>query len=173
MAVFCGRQELGSRVSRNWELAAFDPRKTAIVDLLNQLFRPLLPLAAIKSPGAPQSPKEWRFSAPPVPLHPTKDRQVPFILLLSPHKHDIHATLCAQLADALDGQVVKSSRVDWFSVTFAGARHEVVVRTAASADRLADLPEHQFDLPHAFVADLEVCGIDGDRVTVQALVVQD
>ena len=88
-------------------------------------------------------------------------------------KADIHATFCAQLADATDGQVIRSRRIDWFSVTFAGARHEVVLRTSAPPERLAALPDHEFDLPHAFVADLEVCGIDGDRVTVAALVVQD
>lgn len=86
---------------------------------------------------------------------------------------DIHATLCAQLADATAGQVVRSSRIDWFSVTFAGARHTVVLRTSASPEQLATLPDHQFDLPHAFVADLEVTATDGDLVTIEALIVQE
>lgn len=88
-------------------------------------------------------------------------------------KLDIHATLCAQLADATEGQVVRSSSVDWFSVTFAGARHRVVLRTSAPPGALATLPDHEFDLPYAFVADLEITGTDGDLVTVEALVVQE
>ena len=69
--------------------------------------------------------------------------------------------------------MVRSGKTDWFSVTFAGARHEVVLRTHAPPGRLAELPEHEFDLPHAFVADLEVCAIQGDEVVIQALVVRD
>lgn len=87
--------------------------------------------------------------------------------------HDVHAALCAQLAALLDAEVVRSKRTDWFSVTFAGARHQVVLRTASSMARLAELPEHEFALPGAFVADLEVTETDGDLVTVEALVVRE
>ncbi len=87
--------------------------------------------------------------------------------------HDVHAALCAQLAALLDAEVVRSKRTDWFSVTFAGARHQIVLRTAASPARLAELPEHEFALPGAFVADLAVMEADGELVTVEALVVRE
>ncbi len=92
-----------------------------------------------------------------------------------PHftKLDVHAALCAQLAALLGGEVVRSRRTDWHSVTFAGARHQVVLRTAATPARLATLPDHEFTLPDVFVADLEVTEIDGDLVTVEALVVRE
>lgn len=87
--------------------------------------------------------------------------------------HDVHAALCAQLAALLDAEVVRSKRTDWFSVTFAGARHQIVLRTAAGPDRLAELPEHDFALPGAFVADLAVMETEGELVTVEALVVRE
>ena len=87
--------------------------------------------------------------------------------------HDAHAALCAQLAGLLDAEVVRSKRTDWCSVTFAGARHQVVLRTTARPERLAELPEHEFALPGAFVADLEVTETEGELVTVEALVVRE
>ncbi len=86
---------------------------------------------------------------------------------------DIHASPCRQLAERLGGEVVRSHRTDWHSVTFAGARHQVVLRTAASREVLEALPDHEFALPGAFVADLELVETDGDLVTVEALVVRD
>lgn len=49
----------------------------------------------------------------------------------------------------------------------------MVLRTAAPPDVLEALPDHEFALPGAFVADLEVVETDGDLATVEALVVRD
>lgn len=83
---------------------------------------------------------------------------------------DTHVLFCAQLAEATGGEVVRSTQIDWFSVTFAGARYSAVLRLRHPFD-LGLLPDHEFDLPHAFVADLAIVGTDGDRVTVEALIV--
>lgn len=85
----------------------------------------------------------------------------------------MHASLCRQLAELLGGEVVRSTRTDWHSVTFSGARHQVVLRTAATSAVLESLPDHEFALPGAFVADLEVVEAEGDLVTIEALVVSD
>ena len=92
-----------------------------------------------------------------------------------PHftKLDVHAALCAQLSALLGGEVVRSRQTAWHSVTFAGARHQVVLRTAATPARLTTLPEHDFALADAFVADLEVTDTDGPLVTIEALVVRE
>ena len=84
---------------------------------------------------------------------------------------DTHAVLCRQLAERLSGTVVASRRTAWHSATFAGARHQVVLDTAASLARLATLPDTEFELPGAFVADLEVAETEGSRVTIEVLVV--
>lgn len=84
---------------------------------------------------------------------------------------DSHASLCRQLAELLGGTIVRSRRTEWCSITFVGARHQFVLDTAAPLDRLTELPEHEFALPGAFVADLEVVEIDGAHVTIEALVV--
>lgn len=86
---------------------------------------------------------------------------------------DVHASLCRQLAELLDGEILRSRRTHWHSVTFAGARHQIVLRTAASLDRLAGLADHEFTLPGAFVADLDLVEIDDGLVTIEALVVDE
>lgn len=72
------------------------------------------------------------------------------------------------LLDLAEGkaQVVSHSEKAWASVTFAGARHRVTLRfTGAAAVEagetfIAELPEHEFAIPHQLVADAAVTAAD-------------
>jgi hypothetical protein len=64
------------------------------------------------------------------------------------------------------GAVVNHSEKAWASVTFAGARHTVVLRfagpaaVAAGETLIAELPEHEFAIPGQLVADATVTAAD-------------
>jgi hypothetical protein len=62
--------------------------------------------------------------------------------------------------------VVRHAERPWASVTFAGARHTIVLRFTgqtgidAAETFIAALPEHEFDLPGRIVADAAVVAVD-------------
>jgi len=76
--------------------------------------------------------------------------------------------LRAALLDLARGQatILAHSEKSWASVTFAGARHrlELLFEGAAAIDAgerfIAELPEHEFDIPGRLVADATVTEVD-------------
>src|SRR5687767_3588324 len=78
----------------------------------------------------------------------------------------------ARLRDAVHalagghGEIVRHQQKAWASITFEGARHTFEFRfigadaIAAGETLIADLPEHDFDIPGQIVADASVTAAD-------------
>lgn len=82
------------------------------------------------------------------------------------------------LAKAGEGCEVQARSTPWFSVTFAGERHEIVLalRDQAAVDRLlCNLDAYEFAVPRATVAEVVAVrgGDDGRRVDVEALTIDE
>lgn len=81
-------------------------------------------------------------------------------------------TVADRLREALlalaggQGEVLRHEERAWASVTFAGARHRVVLEfageeaVAGGEILIAELPEHEFSLPRQLVADATVVAAD-------------
>lgn len=63
-------------------------------------------------------------------------------------------------------ELMAHSETPWASVTFAGARHTIVLRYEgweacdAAEELMAELPEHEFTIPRTLVADAAVVRLD-------------
>lgn len=75
-------------------------------------------------------------------------------------------------------ECAQAQSVPWFSATFAGERHEIVLTLSdgAAVERLIrDLNAHQFALPRTMVADIVAvrCRDDRRRVSVETLTIDE
>lgn len=84
------------------------------------------------------------------------------------------------------GVVASHEERAWASVTFAGARHRVVLEFTGNdavpggEALIADLPEYEFTLPRQLVADAAICAVEHTllpepklRVECELLLVED
>ena len=91
---------------------------------------------------------------------------------------DPHRALIAMIEDAL-GPVddLQSVARPWASATFIGQRHIFDFATGADADHVTrfatDLPEREIALVGSFVADIAVARRDGDRLSIEALTIEE
>jgi len=75
------------------------------------------------------------------------------------------------------GQLLAHSEKPWASITFAGARHTVVMlfagaeAVAAGEAFMEALPEHEFTIPQQLVADATVTGAEHRLLPTPRLVV--
>ena len=94
--------------------------------------------------------------------------------------------LLQHIDDSVRGAVVSHEERAWASVTFAGARHRVVLEfsgqeaVSGGETLIAELPEHEFTLPRQLVADATVLAADHRllpeprlRVECELLLVED
>jgi hypothetical protein len=93
---------------------------------------------------------------------------------------DVGTRLARAIVAGAPGVVVTGrGAVPWASVTFAGARHTVMLEAPATpaVERwLADLPEAEFSLPGHLVADIAIVAMSATAerlsVTIEALTVE-
>ena len=91
---------------------------------------------------------------------------------------DPHRALIAMIEDAL-GPVddLQSVARPWASATFVGQRHVFDFSTEAAPDRVAHfvaaLPELEIPLVRAFVADIAVAHGVGNRLSIEALTIDE
>lgn len=93
-------------------------------------------------------------------------------------------TVADRLREALlalakgQGTILTHEERAWASVTFAGARHRVVLEftgeeaVAGGEILIAELPEHEFSLPRHLVADATVIAADHHLLPVPRLQVE-
>ena len=85
-----------------------------------------------------------------------------------PPRRAIADDLCEALLELSQGRatILAHSEKSWASVTFAGARHKLELlfdgeeAIAAGELFIAELPEHEFDIPGQLVADATVTEVD-------------
>jgi hypothetical protein len=81
------------------------------------------------------------------------------------------------LADA-KGQLVRHAERPWASATFSGARHAIALSFTGPAAieagerMIADLADHEFDLPGFFVADATVSSVNHALLPEPALTIE-